>query len=115
MTALAVDQQVHPGIRALQERIRIAKDALQTMETRDGPWAKKEAQLLEELALLSERVAEVRRQREQLTPNIALRRNELKELERLMAKCQENENVATAVWIRLLEMRPKPSTRKRTK
>lgn len=96
--------KLHPGVVALDERIRVLRQSIQSSRG-STTFDDLEADLLVEIQTLTDRLATVRRQREGAQAAIVNRRSELVELEALREKSIADDRVATAVWIRLLEKR----------
>lgn len=97
---------VHHALVALDERIRILKNAIRALESANhNPTT--EAELEEEIERLKERLAMMRRHRESRVPVLEARKKEMDNLVRLRDACAADVRVADAFWMTLQVQRTK--------
>lgn len=98
---MAAATSQHPGIVALDQRIKSIKSvlALRTPEATN----ELERQIKQEIAELQDRLVMVQRHRESSATAATARKEELDGLEKLRTLCLANEHVAQLVWVKLLQ------------
>lgn len=104
MTTMTVEK-LHPGIVALDERIRRSRLHLLTLESKSLPTMEDELNLIAQIEDLQNRLASLRRQREERAPMVTAAREKLAELAALRQRAIDDERIATAVWMTLLQQR----------
>lgn len=105
----AEQQKLHPGVIALDERIRTVRCAVQVLESRNESESfKQEGAIEAKIAELREQLRTIRRHREEAAGNIVKRHDELRQLETLRDRCLSDDRIAQATWMQLiLQRKPK--------
>jgi uncharacterized coiled-coil DUF342 family protein len=99
-----VTQALHPGVVALDEKIRILASSLRILETREFS-QEEEDKVVAQIAALQERLSMMRRHRAEAGPTISKRHEELAGLRKLRETCVADPRISEAVWMQLLLQR----------
>lgn len=94
--------KLHPGVVALDERIRLLRGTVHLMEAKNLPSEEKELEILRQIEVLREKLEFIRRERQEARPALEKRKEEIRSLEALRERCTTDDRLSDAVWMKLL-------------